>query len=90
MIGRCRCPFCASSKAQLRLSGKGLPYLVCDTCNVQAFARSDRSDDAMRKLLIADDAPAPAPVATAPAAAPKPPAAPAAPARVSTGWGVLQ
>jgi hypothetical protein len=37
---------------------------VCDACNLQAFARSDRSDEKLRALLLDGK---PEPVATAPA-----------------------
>lgn len=89
VLGRCRCPACASERASLRLSAKQLTYVVCDACNLQAFARSDRSDDKLRALLLDDK---PELVATPPA----PPvvvAAPPAPAAVrraaGMAWGVL-
>lgn len=72
-IGQCRCPVCSSKKASLRLSAKQLSYIVCNACNMQAFARSDASDAAMRALRTTDaapdptPAPAPAPAASVPA-----------------------
>lgn len=83
-LGRCRCPVCDSTRARLRLSAKQLTYVVCDACNVQVFARSDRSDERLRRLLLEpgatpDPAPAPepAPIAATPApAVPKPAAEP--------------
>lgn len=80
-IGRCRCPVCGSPKASVRVSAKQLAYIVCDACNVQAFARSDRSDELIRsRLEVAATA------AAAPAAAPTPAPAPAA----GLGWGVFR
>ena len=92
LIGMARCPFCGS-RARLTLAKTELPVLTCSACIVQAFARSERSDLAVRALLIANEpAPAPAPVPTAapapaaaPAAAPEPPPAP----RRRMGWGML-
>lgn len=77
-IGRCRCPVCRSTSARLGLSGKGLTYVTCNACNVQIFARSERSDELLRGLHLADapsDAPAPAPGAPPAQAAPPPPPA---------------
>ena len=51
-IGACTCPVCGSQKASLRVSSKGLSYVCCNTCNVQIFARSDNSDDRLRRLHI--------------------------------------
>jgi hypothetical protein len=78
-IGRAQCPVCRSPRARLRVSAKGLAYLVCDACNAQVFARSDRSDE----LLRAMHKPEPVPE-SAPAAAPQQAQQPARP-----GWGVL-
>ncbi len=94
-IGRCRCPVCSSTRAALRFSAKGLAYVVCDTCNAQVFARSDRSDTALRALHIAE-AKAPA-VVPAPTPAPEPETTPVAPATATQikpaakglGWGVM-
>ena len=88
VLGRCRCPVCASERASLRLSEKQLTYVVCNACNLQAFARSDRSADKLRALLLDDK---PEPVATAPV--PPPPAIVATPTpaavRRAMAWGVL-
>lgn len=53
-IGRCRCPVCQSTSAHLRVSAKQLAYVVCNSCNVQILARSDRSDEKLRDFLIND------------------------------------
>jgi len=77
-VGRCKCPVCASTRARLRVSAKQLAYVVCDACNAQVFARSDRSDAALRALHLPDAAPAPVEPASIPepvrteAPAPKP------------------
>ncbi len=92
-LGAARCPLCASGKASLRLSAKGLAYLVCNSCNVQVFARSERSDDGLRDLLI-PAAPAPGPIpapepAPAPTPTPEPANAPPAPAP-GLPWGFFK
>ena len=101
-IGHCRCPICQGSRAKLRVSARGLAYVVCDGCNSQTFARGDRSDEHLRRLF-AEPAPAAAaqPVepekpATAPAAKTEPtpqptkaPAAPSAPAKPRMAWGAF-
>lgn len=86
-IGRCKCPVCQSDRAHLRVSSKGLAYVVCNSCQAQVFARSDRSDELLRAMHrpepdpIGDPAPTPAP-------APEPaPPAPTAPPRPS--WGLF-
>lgn len=76
-IGACKCPVCGSKTARLRVSAKSLAYVTCNTCNSQVFARSDRSDDALRALHVPDAAPAPVAAPAAPAAPPKPAPAPA-------------
>lgn len=76
-IGPATCPLCRG-RARLSLSASQLPVLTCNGCNIQLFARSDRSDDLLRKLLIADADPAPAPApTTSPAPAPTPAPTPA-------------
>ena len=85
IIGRCTCPVCGSDKASLRLSAKQLSYLHCNSCHLQAFARSDHSDGKLRSLLIADAPSTPAVAIVVPATSPMPP--PAAPKR--SGWGLL-
>jgi len=52
-IGFAKCPTCESDKAKLSLSAKTqLAYLTCSACSAQIFARSGRSDEGLRKLLI--------------------------------------
>jgi len=82
-IGRCKCPVCGGV-ARLSLAKSQLAVVTCNGCNFQGFARSDRSDEKLRALVIPEQkqdltpaAPAPAPVAVpavppAPAPAPKP------------------
>jgi hypothetical protein len=44
------------------LSSKKLPCLTCNGCNIQLFARSDRSDELVRALIrpaASQDAPKP-------------------------------
>jgi hypothetical protein len=104
VIGRCRCPVCSSDRASLRLSCKGLPYILCNTCHIQLFSRSDMSDSLLRALLITEQAatapapePAPTPAAkpaAAPVPAPEPEAKPKQPepekpVRTGLGWGVM-
>ncbi len=68
-IGRCRCPVCSHDKAHLRVNQKQLAYVICNRCNTQVQARSDMSDELLRKLHIAEAPPQPAPQ-PAPAAPP--------------------
>lgn len=98
-LGQGTCPLC-NSGAEVRLSSRSLPYLICGTCHMQAFARSHISDRYMRDLIR------PGKPAAAPAAAPEPapfddqaPAAPAAapadpkpePARqAGASWGFFR
>lgn len=93
-IGLARCPACENRKASLRVSTKGLAYLVCNACNAQIFARSERSDEALRALLIAAPTPepAPAPEPTPPQPAPEPAPTPAAPPAQPApfSWGFLK
>lgn len=63
-IGPGRCPVCGSGKARYTLSKKGLICVTCDACNVQVFARSERSDELLRANIK--------PAAPAAAAAPEP------------------
>jgi hypothetical protein len=101
VIGRCHCPVCASTRASLRLSAKGLAYVLCNSCNVQVFARSGQSDEKLRALLIEREGAAPvAPEATPskpePVSQAKAPAA-VVPVKINTpvpepkrqGWGML-
>lgn len=60
-IGAARCPLCGSKKASLGVSAKGLAYLTCNACNSQTFARSDRSDEALRRLHVPEPQAAPFP-----------------------------
>jgi len=87
LIGRCTCPLCRSDKARLTLAKSGLPVLTCNACNFQGFSRGDRSDDALRALLVKADAPTPAPPPKVDERTPTPPAEPpAAPTRPA--WGI--
>lgn len=63
-LGKGECPCCGSPLADVKLPAKGLAYLVCNTCNVQVFARSARSDELLRDKIgkqALTSAPAPAP-----------------------------
>lgn len=72
-LGRCDCPVCGSDRAAVRLSGKGLAYLVCDACNSQVFARSGKSDQLLRDRIKPDARPVRTPdPEPAPIAAPVP------------------
>ena len=96
-LGRCRCPVCRNDKARLRVSeGKQLAYIHCNACNVQVFARSDRSDELLRGMHIAEAAaaapsPAPSPVVVPSVAEEKPTPTPAPPAadKQRAGWGIF-
>lgn len=99
LIGRCRCPVCSSDKARLSLAKSRLVVITCNGCNFQGFARSDRSDEKLRALLIAEPkepqqepqaaTPAPAPAAP-PAPAPKPNTTPSTQADAKpAAWGAF-
>ncbi|MFT3665569.1 hypothetical protein [Piscinibacter sp.] len=93
LIGLARCPVprCGSDRARLSLAKTGLPVLTCNACNFQGFARSDRSDQGLRALLVGQAPPAPAPEpAPAPPAPPVPAPAPAAQTgKARMSWGVM-
>lgn len=76
-IGQGSCPVCGSPKARYTLSKKQLICVTCDACNVQVFARSDRSDQLLRQLIKPDQVSEPAPPA-APGATGSPGEPPAA------------
>lgn len=74
-IGKATCPLCSSDKARVGLSDKSkLVYLTCNGCSCQIFARSARSDEAIRARMTGAPAPAPKPADDPP---PKPAAKPA-------------
>lgn len=76
-LGRGRCPLCDSKRASLSFSVKNLACLTCNTCNSQVFARSDRSDDLLRALILPPEVEAPPIPAPEPAPAPNPTPEPA-------------
>lgn len=59
LIGNCSCPLCGNNKARVKLSKAQLAVLTCNSCNCQLFARSDRSDELVRKLIKIEQPPAP-------------------------------
>lgn len=72
-IGQCTCPLCNSAVLQsIRLSKSGKPYLTCDSCGMQLFARQANSIKHLKARAQAAQAQA-APVAAIP---PKQPPAP--------------
>lgn len=65
-IGLGSCPICASPKAHFTLSKKQLVCVTCNACNVQIFARSERSDELIRAKIAPPAAVSvPSPVAAA-------------------------
>lgn len=64
VIGKGACPVCSSMKATFTLSKKGLVCCTCMACSCQVFARSERSDELLRKRI--EGAPAPKPADPAP------------------------
>ena len=79
-------------RAHLRVNIKQLSYVICNTCNSQVQARSDRSDDLLRALHLKDDAPSMVPpVATHPptavAAAAAQAVQPQKPTPAAPSWG---
>lgn len=95
LIGRCRCPLCRNDKARLSLAKSGLPVITCNGCNFQGFARSDRSDDRLRELLLpTQDKPTADTEQALPAqvteTAPEPATAHEPARATSSGWGFFR
>lgn len=69
-VGTATCPLCRKP-ARVSLMKTKLVCLTCNSCNMQLFARSDRSDELVRALIVPDAKPAaeakPAEAAPAPA-----------------------
>jgi hypothetical protein len=59
-IGVGSCPVCNSNRAHFTVSKKQLVCVTCNTCNIQIFARSDRSDELLRARIKPAETPAPA------------------------------
>jgi DNA-directed RNA polymerase subunit RPC12/RpoP len=54
VIGQCACPLCKSEfEQEIRLAKTGKPYLTCEECGVQIFARQGRSAKLLRALVTA-------------------------------------
>lgn len=60
-VGFARCPLCSSPKAKVTLTKVRLTCLTCGACSCQVFARSERSDEKVRGLLVEQPAGDPAP-----------------------------
>lgn len=90
-IGSGRCPVCHSDKARFTVTKKQLACVTCNGCNFQGFARSDRSDELLRKHIKAEAAPEPSPPTPAPPApTPEPAPAPSpAPAPAAKAGGLM-
>ncbi len=88
LIGLGCCPVCSSLKARFTVSKKQLACMTCNACNSQIFARSDRSDELLRKRITPTEAPA-AEFSPPAAAAAEPPLAPAPAPAKKRGWGIL-
>lgn len=89
LIGRCRCPVCKSDKARLSLAKSQLAVITCNGCNFQGFARSERSDELLRALIVAAPAAEPAPAPEpAPAKAEQLPPPPPPPPPKKPSWGL--
>lgn len=73
-VGQATCPLCRKT-ARVSLMKTQLVCLTCNSCNMQLFARSDRSDELVRGLIIPEaKAEEPAAPAAAPAVQETPPA----------------
>jgi hypothetical protein len=59
-IGVGSCPVCNNGKAKFGLTKKQLVCVTCNACNIQLFARSDRSDELLRARIKPAETPAPA------------------------------
>jgi len=67
-IGRIKCPICASKRARVSVSAKGLCCVTCNACHCQIFARSNYSDTLIRQGMTPESE-----VQAAETAAPRPP-----------------
>lgn len=56
-IGTFRCPLCRSERARVTVSKANLCVVTCNGCHMQLFARSDFSDEAIRRDLVPLNAP---------------------------------
>jgi len=60
-IGTIVCPTCDWPDAHVRESKHHRAYVLCDECGSQSFARTPKSDQAIRRKMKPAAAPAPAP-----------------------------
>lgn len=70
-IGRVKCPICASKRARVSVSAKGLCCVTCNACHCQIFCRSNYSDTLIRQAMTPE-----AEAQAADDAAPRPPVPP--------------
>jgi hypothetical protein len=86
VIGRCACPLCGYADQEIRESDKnGKPYMVCDECGCQIFARQARSVKLLRDKASAAPAEIAREVKPSVPDAPKP-AAPKEPTLLGKLW----
>lgn len=43
VLGNCDCPLCGFKLQEVRIASGGKPYIICDECGMQLFARQARS-----------------------------------------------
>jgi hypothetical protein len=43
VLGNCDCPLCGFKLQEVRIAQGGKPYIICDECGMQLFARQARS-----------------------------------------------
>lgn len=89
-IGAARCPICASEGAAASLMTTKRVCITCNACKCQTFARGDRADELMRRLIAGNLDRQPAAPVAAPAPGPDPqPQTEPAPAAARSGWGLF-
>ena len=70
-VGHIECPLCGAPDAAVRLSKSTKPYILCEECGFQGFARQGRAVGALKAKMRAVAAAA-VPVAADPAPVPAP------------------
>lgn len=72
VLGHCACPVCKFPGTEVRATDKGKPYISCDECGMQLFARQKRAERLLLAMIQQVEAAPPTPPAAEPEPAPKP------------------
>lgn len=49
VLGHTKCPLCGFDHQEVRAASNGKPYMICDECGMQMFARQARSVRLLRE-----------------------------------------